>query len=210
MKSKPPKGVIVWDFDGVLFLTQKQSLENRRLLGELGISEKRIIEVLARLKKQGGVFSVTGFIKELNRPKKSFSALKVRKVFHDNLVVNNYYDPKVDRMLHKLKRKGFVQMILSMGDAKFQRKKMFIGCSASFRNHFVRIYTTLRPKFLTLARIKKHFSGSRIIFVDDTEENLELVRKHIPEIATIYYSNISGHSLQNLEKQILHAAKTKN
>lgn len=200
---KHPRGIIVWDFDRVLFDTERQSIDNRKLLGEMGISEQMVLAVLTRMKRGKKFFSIKGFIKELNYKRRVFSVKKIRKIFHNNLVVNRYYDPKVDRLLHKLRNRGFVQMILSLGDAQFQRKKMFIGCGLSFRNHFVRICTTVRPKFLILAKIRKDNPGVRIIFVDDTKENLEQAKKNVSGIITIHYSNISGHSLKSLEEKII-------
>lgn len=202
------RGIIVWDFDRVLFDTERQSDNNRRLLEEIGISEQVVVAVLARLKSKNKPFSIAGFIKELNRKRYVFSAQKIRKVFHSNLLVNQYYDPKVDRLLHRLRNKGFAQMVLSMGDAKFQRKKMFVGCGANFQKHFVCILVTSRPKFLIISSVRKKFPGKPIIFIDDTKENLDLVKKYIPGIITIYYSNLSGESLGSLERKILKYARS--
>ncbi len=201
------RGIIVWDFDGVLFETKRQSMEYRRLLGAIGITEEAIVVALKRLEKKNRLFSITGFIEELNHKGKLFPAAMIRKIFHNNLVVNTYYDSKVDAMLHRLKRRGFIQLILSLGNAQWQRKKMFVGCGSSFPRHFARIYTTRRPKHFILSQIKKRFPDKPVIFVDDTEENLNLAKKHVPELITVYYSNINGHSLDSLEKRIISYVK---
>ena len=100
-------------------------------------------------------------------------------------------------------------MILSLGNAQFQRKKMLVGCGVYFQEHFSRIFVTNRPKFLIISKIKKRFPGVPIIFIDDTKEHHDLVNKYVPGIITIQYSNLSGESLDSLERKILkHARKS--
>lgn len=207
MKPGGPKGVIIWDFDGVLFETSRQTQENLRLLGQIGIPEKTVLaarEFVLRSKKH---FSMASFIRALNRNGKKYSARKIRHIFLTNWRINSYYDLRVDALLHRLKKRGFVQMVLSMGNASFQYKKMFEGCGTSFGKHFTILIVTRREKYHTLRKFKNKYNGIPFIFIDDTRHNLDLAQMHVPNIKTIQYSNVTGHTLGWLEKQILHYAK---
>lgn len=201
------KGIIVWDFDGVLFDTERYRLDNRLVWIRHGVPEKVILEIIEDIRRRRKMFSVTQFTRLLRKRKRGFSEKFIRLIFHKHLVEKEYYSLQIDRLLYRLKKKGFVQMILSMGSAPFQRKKMFVGCGADFQKHFTRIFVTSRHKFLTISRIKKRFPEVPIIFVDDTKENLDLVKKYVPGVATIHYSNLSGESPGNLERKILKYAK---
>lgn len=201
------KGVIVWDFDGVLFEMGRYGQDNRRAYINLGIPEKIILDIRAGMRKRQEHFSVSRFTRELRKKRVDISERKIHQINHSNLKVGSYYSSKTDEFLHRLNKKGFRQMILSMGNARYQRKKMFFGCSKTFPGHFLKIMITTRPKYSTLLKIQKKYRGTPLIFIDDTKENLELAKKHVPGIKTIYYSNLSGKSLAHLEKDILSYAE---
>lgn len=208
MKLKNPKAIIVWDFDGVLFETNRYRLDNRGVFEKLGIPPARVLLADEHARKYNKYFSISAFAKALRAHKIFLSKRTVRRVFHSNLAEQQYYDRRVDRMLHRFREKGFTQMILSLGNAAFQYKKMQ-SCGTAFPNHFQKICVTTRPKYLALRKTKRQHREIPLIFVDDTRENLALAKKHVPGIFTIYYSNKSGHALHILERKILKYAKRK-
>ena len=197
------KGIIVWDFDGVLFEMERYRQDSRRAYINLGIPEEIILDILAGLHKRKENFSIARFIQELRKRKVGISGRKIYKVNHTNLEEGDYYSPKMDALLYRLNRIGFRQMLLSFGSAPYQRKKMFFGCSAFFPKHFAKIMITSRPKYFMLLRVKKKYQNTPLIFIDNTKKNLELAQIHVLGVRTIHYSNLSGVSLKNLEKKIL-------
>jgi len=206
-KAKNYRGIIVWDFDGVLFDVEKYRMHLRLAWVKRGISEKMINEVLDDIRSRNRFFSIAEFVRTFRKKGITLSEKFIRRVFHQHLVENEYYSSQTDRLLHRLRKAGFLQIILSMGHSSFQRKKMFVGCGLSFRKHFAKIFVTTRPKFFILSKIYQRFSDLPVLFIDDTKEHLELARKNVPGIITIYYSNLSGESLLNLERKILKYAK---
>lgn len=207
MTMLKPKGILVWDFDGVLFETERYRSDNRKAYVEYGIPEQIILDTLADMNRRKEYLSMSRFIRALRKKGISISDRVIHRINHDNLQRNTYYSPRTDALLHRMKKLGFIQMIVSMGSAPFQRKKMFVGCGVGFRNHFVKIIVTAKPKYFTILKISKKHSNVPIIFIDDTKENLDLVKRYIPEVKTIHYSNFSGRSLAHLEKKILTYAK---
>jgi hypothetical protein len=201
------RGIIVWDFDGVLFDTQRYKMHNGLAWKKRGVPEKMINEVLDDIRSGNRYFSIAEFVRTLRKKGILLSEKFVRKTFHHCLIENEYYSSRTDRLLHRLRKAGFLQIILSTGNSSFQRKKMFVGCGVNFRKHFAGIFVTTRPKFLLLSKICKRFAGLPLLFIDDTRENLELAKRHVPGIITIYYSNLSGRSLLSLEREILKYAK---
>lgn len=204
---KKCRGIIVWDFDGVLFDAERYRSDNRSVWIRHGVPEEIIVGIIETIRRRKSNFSVAQFSRLLRKKRREFSDKFIRDVFHKHLVERNYYSSKTDKLLHQMKKKGFMQMILSMGSAPFQRKKMFVGCGSDFGKHFVRIFVTTRPKYITLLKICKQFPGLSLIFIDDTKENLDLVREHAPNVKTIHYSNLSGVSLGGLERKILRHVK---
>lgn len=209
-QSKPPKkprGVIVWDFDGVLFDAKQFRIDNRSRWVAHGVPERIILEVIEGIRGRRKHFSVSEFLRGLRKKGYRFSKAFARSVFHGHLMNNTYYAPETDRLLDRLRQKGFIQMILSMGSAPFQYKKMRVGCGRTFSRHFVKIVVTKKPKYLTLAQLKRRFSGVPFLFIDDTKEHLLLAKRHVPGIQVIHYSNASKRTIRDLEQRILLYAK---
>lgn len=207
MKKGNTKAVIIWDFDGVLFEIDRFRKDNRLQFIRHGVPEMAILRAIEYIRKGGKNFSGSEFARGLKKNRFAMGDKSVRRILYDGLLANNYYSENTDKLLHRLKEAGFRQMILSMGSAPYQRRKMAIGCGASFENHFEKIMVTKRPKYFTLAKIFRQYAGQRIIFIDDTKNNLDLVRKYVPGITAIYYSNKNQKSLKALENKIFHYAK---
>lgn len=204
------KGIIVWDFDGVLFDVKRYRLDNRSALIKLGVPEKTLVRIVDKMREGGKHFSAREFIRRLRKTKYRLPDKLIRRIFfQDHLPTGKYYPASVDRLLHRLRKMGFIEIILSLGSTSHQYKKIFTGCGASFLKHFERMYVTTRPKFLTLLKIQKKYPGLPLIFIDDTRQHLLLAKKHVPGINTIFYPNFSRRSLKSLEKKILHRAGIK-
>ena len=206
-KRRKPRGVIVWDFDGVLFETGRHRLDAQEALRRIGIPAQAVLRVLPPIGKSGH-FSIAKLVGGLRAQKIFISEKRIRKIFHDQLLNGRYYSSAVDMMLHRLKKGGFLQFILSSGMSSFQYKKMFVGCNASFRGHFSKLMVTTKPKYVTLLKVRKKYPYPPMLFIDDTKSNLELARLYVPEIITIYYSNVRQKSIKQLERTIVrHATK---
>lgn len=207
--NKPKhKGILIWDFDGVLFETERYRLDNRKAFVKYGIPEEIILNVLDEMQRNKEHFSISRFIRGLRKKNISVSDKVIHAINDHNITNKGYYSPRVDALLHRMKKRGFIQMVVSKGSAPYQRKKMFVGCGIGFTRHFASLIVTPRNKHFTIAKIKKMYPAVPMIFIDDTKENLDLVKEHVPGVKTIHYSNVSGGSLSTLEKQILAYAKT--
>lgn len=206
--KKNPKAIIVWDFDGVLFDLERPRQTYRQLLMELGIPLSIIMEVRNSIMAGTSHFSITTFIQELRKREIGVSATSIRSVFRQALFSSQHYSKEIDLLLHRLSAKGFLHRIVSLGIPAFQYRKI-LSCGEGFAKHFTEIKVTPRPKYIEIAKIKKKYPDLPLIFIDDTKENLELAKEHVPDIFTIHYSNASSIPIRDLEKKILHAAKTK-
>jgi hypothetical protein len=207
--SKKPQGVIVWDFDGVLFEIDRYRLSHRSAWITHGVPRRVILSILDDIRRKKELFSTQAFYRGLRKHRYTFSLHFVRSVFHNHLRENHYYSIETDRMLDRFHKKWFILFVLSKGSAPYQYKKMDIGCGKSFRNHFEKLIVTPRAKYYTLLRLRRKYQSVPFVFVDDTKENLLLAKKHVPSIKTMYYSNSSDPSVRHLEKAILQYAKNK-
>lgn len=208
-KVKRIRGVIVWDFDNVLFETERYRVDCKDSFVKIGIPEEAVIRLL-RTRKEGDKVlhvSLARFFRDLRQGGFPVSENTVRRIAHRHLVSGEYYSSKLDALLHRLSKKSFIHFVLSHGISSFQYKKIFVGCGKSFRRHFVKIMVTTRPKYLRLLKVRAKYPDLPLLFVDDTIENLELAKEQVPYIKTIYYSNVRPSSpLAELERKILRAA----
>lgn len=205
--SKRVRGVIVWDFDGVLFYIKKYRDNYRTHLVKKGIPLRSILSVLRNLHEEKKHFSIRGFIHLLRRGGVRNVAKVVRRGFYHQLQKGAYYSKETDRLLHRMTHAGFLHYIVSAGHARYQYQKMLYGCGTAFRAHFKKTVVTTRPKHIALQKIQKRHQGVPLFFIDDTREHLRLAKKHIPGIIAIHYSNARGRSLRAIERTILKHAK---
>lgn len=204
--SKPPKkprGVIVWDFDGVLFDIERFRKAAERIFETHGVPPRVFQAAILRIRKEGGPFSVARAVRMMRARGVSVKEKTIRKTLHNHLVITRYFTAPTDIFLQRLRNRGFIHIILSSGASSYQHKKIRVGCGKKFIRHFVKISTTKKPKFIYLRKLARKYPHTAIFFIDDTKKNLELVKKHVPGIITVHYSNAFGASLKNLEKKIL-------
>ena len=186
-KFKKPKGVIVWDFDGVLFDTKRLVRDHEKIFSEQRVAPAELRRAAVLLKKKGEPFSIAGLVRILRHNKVLFSEKSVRRALHKNLLKYQYVSPETEKTLHYLRRLGFLHIILSFGSAPFQYQKIKSGCGKKFIEHFTKVLVTKKPKFIFLRCILRRYPALPIFFIDDKEEHIALVRKHLPQILALHY-----------------------
>lgn len=197
---KNTKGIVVWDFDGVLFRTPRFKKDIERILHECGVRPSLLKMAERRLRRGHIPFSLSSFLKILRISGAAVNVKKFRHDVHQQIISNKYFDPAADGVLRHLKRRGFVNVILSWGSTSFQLKKIHTGCREGFLRHFAAVRITQREKLLTLKKFARRNAAHPIFFVDDTPKNIALVKKHVPSIIALYYNR--GRSLKDIEREI--------
>ena len=205
--KKRIRGIIVWDFDGVLFDIERFRKNAERIFEKHGVPSAVFQAVILRIRKDGGQFSVARAIRIMRSLGVSVKERAIRKTLHNHLAITRYFAAPIDIFLRRLRNLGFMHIILSLGASSYQHKKIRVGCGKKFIRHFIKISTTKKPKFIYLKKLARKYPHTIIFFIDDTKKNLELVKEYVSEIVTIHYSIILGTSLKNLEKKILSHVK---
>lgn len=201
--KKRIRGIIVWDFDGVLFDIERFRKASERIFETHGVTPAIFQAVVLQIRKEGGQFSVARAVRMMRARGVSVKEKSIRKALHNHLAITRYFTAPTDIFLQRLRNLGFIHVILSFGASSYQHKKIRVGCGRKFIRHFIKISTTKKPKFIYLKKLARKYPHTAIFFIDDTKKNLELVQKHVQGIITVHYSNIFGASLKNLEKKIL-------
>ncbi len=198
------QGIIVWDFDGVLFDTERLKQDFEEIFRQKNIDLQAVMKGSLHIKYIGRPFSLSFFLRTLKENGHSVSELFVRRKYQ-TLLQNEYLDPQADRILRFLRRKGYLLTLLSFGVPSFQYPKIKIGCGKNFMRHFIKIRVTKNPKFMFIKNIHRKFPQLPIYFIDDTSEHITLVKKHIPFVKTIHFT--SSHTLPKVAKYIVSHAK---
>lgn len=202
---KKIKGVVVWDFDHVLFDTERFRKDAERVFEKNGVPSPFFNRAIKRIRREESNFSVALFLRYLRLCGLHIREKYFHRAIHDLLLENSYIDPSADRILHRLRRAGFIHVILSTGAASYQRKKINVGCSEEFRRHFIKILTTKRHKFLGIRRVSRRYPHLPVFFVDDTKSSIDLVRKYVPGVIAVHYDD--GWPLKKVEHVILRYAR---
>lgn len=205
--KKRIRGIIAWDFDGVLFDIERFRTSAERIFAAYGVLPSVFRTAILRIRKEGGPFSVARAFRIMRSLGAPVKERVIRKAFHDHLAATRYFTAPTDTLLGRLRSAGFIHIILSFGASSYQRKKIRVGCGEKFIRHFTKISSTHRPKFLYMKALARRYPKTPIFFVDDTKKNLELVKKYVPEVVTIFYSNLADASLKMVEKSILRHAR---
>lgn len=203
-KPKNLRGIIVWDFDGVLFDTKRLVRDHERIFSEYRVAPAELRRAAALLKKNGEPFSIAGLTRILRRNKILFSEKSIRRALHKNLVKYQYVSAETEKTLHYLRRLGFIHIILSFGSAPFQYQKIKAGCGKKFIQHFTKVLVTKKPKHIFLRRVLRKYLSLPLFFIDDKEEHIVLVQKHLPQISALHYKK--GWSVKKVARLVL--AKT--
>lgn len=201
--QKPQKcrGIIVWDFDGVLFDYEYFSRHAEDIFNKHGIPPHIYQRAIQEIREKSNNFSAALAIRLMRGYGFSVPEKKIRKDLHAHLAATQYFSSRIDALLHDLRRRHFCHMVLSWGAASYQHKKISIGCGEKFRRHFIKIATTRKDKFLFLKKVVQEYHDVPIFFVDDKWEHIALVKKHLPGVHTIHFTK--RHSLQRVRREIL-------
>lgn len=191
----------MWDFDRVLFDTARFIRDSERIFVAHHIPPVLVRATREEIRVSGAPYSLARLFRMLRHENIIFSEKKVRRAIHTSLMRCTYLDPHADRMLHRLKKKGYIHIIVSFGSPPHQYKKIATGCGEVFMRHLTKIFITQKPKYLILKRIARVFPARKIFFVDDTKEHLTLAKKYTPQVVTIHYTNLL--SLPKVEQNII-------
>lgn len=207
-RKQQPKGVIVWDFDRVLFDTDHFYREAEKIFKKYDISSKLLWRAVLKIRKDGSSFSTAKVLMILRGWKVHIPEKKVRKDLRNHLVATKYFGSDTDKLLHRLRKQGFLHVILSYGSPSYLHRRIKIGCGERFIRHFVKISATRRPKSIFIKKLSSEYKESTIFFVDDTRENIESVKTSLPDIITVHHR--VGGSLGRIEKAVLSHFKKKH
>lgn len=199
--SRKPRGVIVWDFDRVLFDTELFYRGAKEIFKKYGVPPPLFWKMVLTIRKKKYPFSTARALHILRQWKIKIPEKKIRKEIHSHLALTNYFTADTDALLHRLRKRGFNHIILSSGAASYLRKRVLVGCGERFARHFVKISATIKPKHSSLKKLAEQYSPLPIFFVDDTKSHIELVEKYVPRIVTIHYTH--RWSLRKVERTIL-------
>ncbi len=205
LKTKKPKGVIVWDFDGVLFNTKRLVRDHEKIFSEHRVVPAELRLAVALLKKSGEPFSIARLMRILRKNRVLFFEKPIRRALYRNLLKYQYVSSETEKTLHHLRRLGFIHIILSFGSAPFQYRKIKAGCGKKFLEHFTEVLITKKPKHIFLKRVLRKYPALPLFFIDDKEEHIALVRKHIPQISALHYKK--GWSVKKVARLVF--AKTR-
>lgn len=207
---KHPRGIIVWDFDRVLFDTDRLIRDRKRVMQRHGVSEEIIKRahifmnnLVARSAKRP--FSTNFLFENLKKEGAHFKEKVLRDDFRKLLIRYQYLDPNADRILRRLRKYNFMHIIVSWGSAPYQSQKIKTACSVSFLRHFTQIVVTQKPKYFIIKKIIGRFPKNPAFFVDDSEEHIGLVKINLPQIVPIQFTK--QKSLQTVEQEIIRHAK---
>lgn len=198
---KKCRGIIVWDFDRVLFDTDRFIRDKKMVFIKHGVPSEAIrhaYDVMYRsiTRTTGRPFSLALLFELLRSRGVRLNEKKLRRAIYLILSRYRYLDPLADRILHRLRKAGFLHIILSFGSPQLQYNKIRIGCGEKFIKHFSKIIVTAKPKYTVIKKIVKANLGVPVFFIDDVKEHLDLAKRHSPSVITIHYSK--RHSLPKI------------
>jgi len=187
-KKQKLKGIIVWDFDRVLFDTDRMVDDNNEIFAKYDISPELIRSILDKANIQEGPFSWALLVRRLKNKKKGVPLNSIKREMQSNLLSGRYVRSEASKVLKNLKSNGFANMLLSFGSPPYQYQKIKKGCGPQFCRYFDETAVTLGKKYLKFRSLVKKFSNIPIFFIDDTNEHLAMVKKHTPSVHTLQYS----------------------
>ena len=200
-KLKRCRGIIVWDFDRVLFDTELFYKEAKKIFKKHGVSAMLLWRAVFKIRKDKGTFSMAHVLRILRKWKVVVPEKKIKREIHHHLVITKYFTADTNAILSRLQRYGFLHMVLSYGAASYLHKRVRVGLGKEFMRHFVKISATRKPKYLFFEKLIRRYQALPVFFVDDTKNNIDLVKKNAPSVITIYHGRAS--SLKKVERIIL-------
>ena len=172
------------DFDGVIFNAERFRNDIKRIFIKSGFSERDFDRTYSYLKQKGIYYSPERQARILNadnNKKKEISA-SIEKLLADSS--KKYIFKDVRNFLGFFKKKDIY--ILSLGNINFQNKKIK---SIKLGKYFKKIIVTDKSKDNEIKKIikkEKIKSDEKIFFIDDSANNIEIVKTKNPKITTIH------------------------
>lgn len=187
-KNKKIKGIIVWDFDGVLFETKRFKRNIGRFLKKYGVSELEIRTTENDLRKKNIPFSFLKLLRTLSENHRVPSAHVLEKHMTALLQARCYCDANAMRVLRKLTNQGFLHIMITFGAETVQLKKIYTGCGKTLCRNFSKVIVTQKEKFTVLKKIRQQYKSLPIYFIDDFKKNIILARKHVHRVIALHYT----------------------
>jgi phosphoglycolate phosphatase-like HAD superfamily hydrolase len=201
---KRVRGIIVWDFDRVLFDTDRFYRGAEKIFKKFGVPPQALWAAVLKVRRDGDYFSVARVLRILREMGYAIPDKKIRKEIHNHLRDTKYFPQSADALLHRLRKRGILHIILSHSSSSYLRKKIKVGCGERFLRNFVKIYATRISKYILLKKLSRRFSLP-IFFVDDDRRHIELVKEHARKINALHYAK--GWSLKKVERTVIASLK---
>ncbi|MFH1049038.1 MAG: hypothetical protein V1732_05245 [Patescibacteria group bacterium] len=200
---------IVLDFDDTIFNTHQMAQEFIKVFERNGFSEEEFYNAWKICLKKIGKFDLDTVIDLIVNSNKSESLIKKKIKEKINLILFNtdkfIYSDFFDFI------SGFEKndlILLSFGEINFQRTKIENSKIASF---FVEVMITVKNKVENLKLISKKHKNDKIFFIDDKAEQIDMVKKNLPQIITFKMersqgehvdvkSNLTDYIVKNLDE----------
>ena len=96
------RGIIVWDFDGVLFDIKKFREGSYALFRKYGVQTPTIKSMRDQIRKKKILFSVAAALRIIKKSGTTIPLKKFRQEFYRTLSSQNYLYKDADRILHGL------------------------------------------------------------------------------------------------------------
>lgn len=174
--------LVIIDFDGVLFNDQRFKADYESLFRRAGVSHEVYERTYEQTKKKG-YYDPRIHIQLALAHK---SSVQTRLYAHVRRFVgqsSDYIYKDVPDFLMFLEKEGISAVVLSTGDAQFQKQKIQkSGITDCFEEIIIVPNVSKVVALHTLIRKKKPASA---IFIDDKKEVVEEVKKSLPEVYTI-------------------------
>lgn len=200
-KQKKIRGVIVWDFDRVLFDTERFYRGVEPIFENYGVSPQKLLETVVRLRNTNIPISLAPVFSVLRKQKILVPEKKIRKEVHQHLLRTPYFTRDADTILRRFRKNGFHLFIISASSSANLRKKIYVGCGEKFARHFIKIFASRKPKHLLIKKILRAYPSAPAFFIDDTKENIDTVKRHLPAVMPLHYTR--DWSLKEVEQKIL-------
>lgn len=181
---------IILDFDDVLFDTARFKEVLAVIFKKYKIDYKKNYNQ-ARISK--GVYSLKKRLKLAKKENKEADIKKLKKDL-DKLFVNlqQFLFPDVLDFLKTFKKHNLI--LLSWGDKKFQKRKIY-GLGQEFVSLFDKIITGPVEKAEILGKILKTYKSRPVIFIDNSPQELEKIRKRFKDVILIKINRNKDESL---------------
>lgn len=194
---------IILDFDDTIFNTHFLMRKIMAVFEKVGFTEEEFWNAYRGCKKKLGDFDSEIIISLLSETK-TFNKIKVEKEI--DLVIENSKDfvyPDFFDFVNNFNKKDLI--LLSFGSADFQGMKIK---NSGITSYFQEVIITQKDKVDNLKNILQPFNklrvnlarddkneGEKIFFIDDKAEQIDKIKKELPQITTMKMERPQGGHL---------------